>query len=133
MESKNSRIRYSKEFKRRALVEISAGLNPYDVFKSLGVDVEKLCKNDKKYLSKLLYKWNKEIYKDNEKMYFLNCELTDSELLSEIEYLKQDDDKDYIISDFRKRTSKFAPKYFDIQDKIKEKNTLNKARKIKMV
>ena len=122
----SSRIRYSKAFKRAALVEISAGESPYNVFETFGANVKKLCANDKKYLSKLLYKWNKEVYKSNEKMYLLNYELTDDAILREINYLTYIDETDYIISDVRKRALKYSSKYFDLKNKIKTSNALKK-------
>ena len=60
-----NRIYFSKQFKRAALIEYSTGKSPDEVLKSLGY---KYITDDKKYASKLIFKWRKEFY-DNLKLY----------------------------------------------------------------
>lgn len=88
------RTTFSKGLKRKILIEITKGVKPEDAllkyaFDSLG-DITK----DKKYASKLIHKWRKEIYEHKEFLYLINHELDDEALDYEIENLSNEDDDD---------------------------------------
>lgn len=95
MNNKNkTRIRYSKEFKRKALLEIAKGKTPLEVLKSSGFNLDEVLKNDKKYPCKIIHKWKKEFYEHNEIIQTLNGKITDKKLLYEIENMYDDTDVD---------------------------------------
>lgn len=56
---KKQRTAYKKDFKRMALIEYTKCHNAVEVFKKLGLSIDS---NDKKYASKLIYKWKKEFF-----------------------------------------------------------------------
>lgn len=96
-ENKQKRIRYSKEFKRWALKEAVSGKNNNDILRASGFDIEPLIKKDKKYASKLLHKWRKEIFENSSKMYITSIKLTDKVIKDEIESMYFEDDIDEIM------------------------------------
>lgn len=107
-----TRIRYSKEFKHNAVFEVLKGKKPLDVLLNSGFDISEVIKKDKKYASKLIYKWKKELLKN--KANILSANILDkskieNELSNLTDYNETDPIKDYIKckmltgkSDFRK-------------------------------
>ena len=53
---KKTRIHFSKSFKRKALLDFSQGIRASEILKKES--------NDKKYASKLIHKWRKELYQN---------------------------------------------------------------------
>ena len=100
-EEKQKRIRYSKEFKRWALRVASSGKSNNDILRASGFDIEPLIKKDKKYASKLLHKWRKEIFENSSKMHISSMKLTDEVIKDEIESMYFDDDVDEIMLGIR--------------------------------
>jgi len=107
----NKRIRYSKEFKRKALLNIMQGEDALEVLKSSGFDLAQVLKNDKKYVSKIIHKWKKEIYQNKENMYLVNSEITNNILKEEILKLKDENEKDTVMLDLKDKISKNSINY----------------------
>ena len=106
-----TRFRYSKDFKRWALRELASGKKPNDILRASGFDIEPLIKNDKKYASKLFYKWRKELYKDYKMMFITSVELTDKVLLDEIDSMYFEDDHDTLIDYLKQKIRTGVARY----------------------
>ena len=81
----SQRVSFSKKIKRKMLLEFAKGKNPKDflletVFESL-VEITK----DKKYSSKLLYKWKKELYLNKNILSILSHKVDNQMIDDEIE------------------------------------------------
>ena len=81
----NQRVSFSKKLKRKMLLEFAKGKNPKEflleaVFESLA-DITK----DKKYSSKLLHKWKKELYLNKNILSILSCQVDNQMIDYEIE------------------------------------------------
>ena len=114
-----NRIKYSKDFKRQALINYK---NPKEFEKMLlkyGYDIEKLCANDKKYCAKLLHKWKKEACRNNEILYFINTELTNSAIEDELDNLSDEHDGDLIMEETKRKILEGVKKYKSLKNRIK--------------
>ena len=58
----SQRVSFSKKLKRKMLLEFAKGKNPKDFLFESAFSSLKDITNDKKYSSKLLHKWKKELY-----------------------------------------------------------------------
>ena len=83
------RIHFSKQFKRAVLLEYSRLKKPNSAFEACGFDISKFNLNDKKYSSKLLYKWRNELYNNRHMLGFMNTQMDDIELKNEIDKLEK--------------------------------------------
>lgn len=105
-----ARTYYSKIFKQQALFEVANGEKLEFVLRKYGYNIDEALKKDKKYCSKLLYKWYKELD---------GCKLQNSTALEnmsciikqEIKNLRDDNQKDIIMSDTMNKISQGAARY----------------------
>lgn len=125
------RIYYSKSFKRKALIDYSQGRNFEEILKSNGFNIETALKNDKKYCSKLLYKWKKELYCNNEIIYFINSDITQEDIMYEIEALDDYDEADLIYDNLNKKVKENTVMYEKHKNQINITN--NKKEKYKKI
>ena len=82
MTKATTKIFYSKTFKRKIITALSEKKSLYDIFKKEGYEIDSLIENDKKYISKLLYKW-KEEFKEG-KLTFAPIDVKDKTIQDEI-------------------------------------------------
>lgn len=94
------RISYTKSFKRRALLELVKGKLPQDILKSATKDILSFNTSDKKYFSKLLHKWKKELYCDNRYVFFNSIDPNDLDLEYELINMHKVDEIDEINNSF---------------------------------
>ena len=94
------RIRYTKEFRRSAVLSVMQGKKSLEVLLSCGFDLSEVLKNDKKYASKLIHKWKKEFFKNQKSLCSLNIQDKDS-IQNEISNLADNNEED-TISDYIK-------------------------------
>ena len=80
----NQRTSFSKNIKRKILLEIAKGENPETAFLKHAFESLKEVSNDKKYAAKLLYKWRKEMYENKEILSLLNHNVDKALLKDEI-------------------------------------------------
>ena len=94
-ENDKKRIHESALFKRKALFEIAKGKNPKDVI------INKTNSKDKKYSSKMYYKWKKEAFSKTPDMqqFGFGSDLSDIDMEYEI---KAFEFKDYYLNLFNK-------------------------------
>ena len=92
---KNQRKKFSNKFKRKIILEYIKGKNPAEIFFENGVDLT----GDKKYASKLINKWKKEVYKNINilSLNFDNIDLSYAE--NEINSIGSDDEIDTITDE----------------------------------
>ncbi len=90
------RNRFSENFKRRVLLEFSKGKSPNEALSVFGYDANKFNNNDKKYSSKLIHKWHKELYKNREILFNSWKNIKNTDLQYEINSMADDDEKDFI-------------------------------------
>ncbi len=76
------------------------GVNPLEILLSSGYDLNNVLNNDKKYASKLLYKWKKEFFKNRKKMQQPNNNDT---IQNEILNLTDDYENDIIMTEVKNR------------------------------
>ena len=78
------------------MLEIAKGAKPKDAFlKYVALELSDLS-DDKKYISKIVHKWKKELYENREMLFFLNHDV-DDEMIEE-EILSLGNDLDEIIN-----------------------------------
>ncbi len=82
---KQTRISYSKEFKRFILRALARGEKLEELFLNFSPDVKKCLKNDKKYILKLTNKWRHEYYSKREDLFFANQILSNEVIESELQ------------------------------------------------
>lgn len=93
------RVRFSKKIKRNILLEIVKGTSAQDAFlKHAFESLEEITK-DKKYASKLLYKWKQEMYENKEILNLLNHNIDFDVINAEINNIGDDEEDDFILSD----------------------------------
>ena len=112
------RIYYSKNFKRQALISVANGANFEDILRSGGFDIDCAIKKDKKYCAKLLHKWRKELYKNNELICFTGDNITFSMLENELERLNNLNEDDEIMSDMKNKIAQGVNKYNRLKEHI---------------
>ena len=97
-ENDKKRIHESALFKRKALFEIAKGKNPKEVI------INKTNSKDKKYSSKMYYKWKKEAFSKTPDMqqFGFGSDLSDIDMEYEI---KAFEFKDYYLNLFNKPKS----------------------------
>jgi len=84
------RISFSKQIKRKVLLEVAKGKKPQEaLFKYLPFSLNDIT-NDKKYASKLIYKWKKEMYINREVLFLLNHDVSDNAISEEIFSIGED-------------------------------------------
>ena len=92
------RVRFSKRIKREILLEIARGTNAQEAFlKHAFTSLEEITK-DKKYASKLLYKWKQELYENKEILNLLNHNVDLNTIENEIKNIGNDEEYDFILS-----------------------------------
>ena len=111
------RIYYSKDLKRRALIQYANGEKLDTFLRSNNIDIDSLIKRDKKYISKLLYKWRNELYKNNEILFLTNDELSTCTLEQELLSLS-DDEPDVIMINIKDKIIKGKNKYKKLKNRI---------------
>lgn len=99
------RVHFSRYFKRRVLLEYARLKKPNEALRACGFDIDSALLIDKKYASKLIHKWRKELYQNHHMRSFMNCEMTDEALKREIEFLKSEDDSTDRIMEMFKNTT----------------------------
>ena len=115
---KKQRIYYSKDFKYQTLLEVAKGRNFEEILRSYGYDIDSAIKKDKKYCSKLLYKWRKELYGNNKNVSNTNSEATQSMLNSIIQILNDDDKNDIIMAETKSKIMQNVAKYKNLKNRI---------------
>jgi len=88
MQNKKTRLTFSSVIKRQMFLEASQGIN----FKYVVNNHFNKNSNDKKYASKLFYKWKEEIYSHNEILHIFNYELSDEIINLEIKNMLYEDE-----------------------------------------
>lgn len=92
----SQRLSFSKAFKRRVLLEYSKGKNSDEILNEI---IKYSNTTDKKYASKIVHKWRKEMYLDKEILY-----LTNHADIESIEYdiisMTPESDNDDILEEF---------------------------------
>jgi len=120
---------YSKIFKQQALFEVANGEKLELVLRKNGYDIDDALKKDKKYCSKLLYKWRKELQESKITKNLNTLEDTACIINQEINNL-DDDKKDIIMSDMTSKIFLGINKYKNLKTRIMsslgKKNQKNK-------
>ena len=111
------RIRYSKEFKRNAVLSAMRGVSALEILMSSGYDLSNVLKNDKKYASKLLYKWKKEFFKNRKKIQQPN---SDDTIRNEISNLTDDYENDIIMTEVKNKVFCAADNFKKLSLKINQ-------------
>ena len=96
----NQRISFTKEFKRRVLLEVSKGRKPEEIFDEVVAKNFCIETNDKKYYAKLMHKWRKEIYTNHNLLSFSFIEPTNKNLELEIDNLSYIQEIDEVETEF---------------------------------
>lgn len=84
---------YSKSFKRKIITALSEKKSLYEIFKKEGFEIDSLIENDKRYISKLIYKW-KEEFKEG-KLTFIPVDVKNKTIEDEILKLDNFINKDF--------------------------------------
>ena len=93
------RVRFSRKIKRKVLLEVAKGKRAQDVFLECIVSSLNEITSDKKYVSKLLYKWRKELYENKEFLCLLNHEIDNKMLMDEIKSIGDDAEEDISLDE----------------------------------
>ncbi len=104
-DNKKKKTNFSKEQKRRALVELSKGKSPDEVFEIVFENSGKLKSADKKYRAKLLHKWRNEMYNNKEVLNFQKKEMNNETLEYEIKNMDIEIENDEIETSLKKYAS----------------------------
>jgi len=99
-QNNNQRTSFTKEFKRKILIEFSKGRSARDIFEEATLNILKINTNDKKYCAKLIHKWKKELYINNKILAFTSIKPTDENLDYEINNIVFDFEKDDIEEEY---------------------------------
>ena len=91
------RVRFSRKIKRKILLEIAKGRKPQEVFLEFAFDSFDEITKDKKYASKLLYKWRQELYQNKEILNLLNHDVDNKMIEDEIRNIGEDEEKDNVL------------------------------------
>ncbi len=91
------RVRFSRKIKRKILLEIAKGRKPQEVFLEFAFDSFDEITKDKKYASKLLYKWRQELYQNKEILNLLNHDVDNKMIEDEIRNIGEDKEKDNVL------------------------------------
>ena len=103
---KNSqRISFSKDFKRKVLIELSKGKKAKEIITQAVSNILEIDTNDKKYYSKLIYKWKQELYNNNSLLAFTSINPTIDNLNYEINNIGLDEETDDIEEEFVQKNS----------------------------
>jgi hypothetical protein len=90
----NQRASFSKNVKRKILLELAKGQNPESALLKYAQTLKEIS-NDKKYAAKLLHKWRKEMYEDKQMLGLLNYDINKDDLKEEIKSMGEDDEADF--------------------------------------
>lgn len=90
----NQRISFSKNIKRKVLLEVAKGESPENALLKHGLESLKEISEDKKYAAKLLHKWRKEMYENKEILNLLAHNIDKSALKEEIENMGTDEEEE---------------------------------------
>lgn len=85
----NQRVSFSKKIKRKILLELAKGKRPQDILLEYAFVSLSNITQDKKYSSKLLHKWRKELYSNKTLIHFLNNQVDNNVLNYEIENIDE--------------------------------------------
>ena len=99
IKSKNT---FSRQFKRKFLLEYSKGKKPNDIFEEFGINLT----SDKKYASKMLHKWKNELYKNPLMLISEYVNLDLSYVNEEITAIGNDFENDDIIKELFTKNNK---------------------------
>ena len=93
------RIRFSKKVKREILLEIAKGTSAQEAFlKYAFASLDEITK-DKKYASKLLFKWKQELYENKEMLNLLNHNIDFETINAEIKDIGNDKEDNFILEE----------------------------------
>ena len=99
---KKTRKHFTRQFKRKVLLECAKGKKPAEILVQFGVDLT----GDKKYAPKLINKWKKEMYKN------MNCLALDFNNIDfdyaedEIASIGDDNEEDNILDELLTKNNK---------------------------
>ncbi len=110
------RIYYSKDFKYQTLLDVANGKKIEDILRLYGVDIDSALKRDKKYCSKLLYKWKKELNISNKEN--KSVKNTQSMLKALIQILDDNNVDDVIIKNTKDKIMKNVAKYKNLKNRV---------------
>lgn len=80
----NQRLSFSKNIKRKILLEVAKGESPENALLKCGFESLEEISNDKKYAAKLLHKWRKEVYENKGILNLLTHDVDKETLKEEI-------------------------------------------------
>lgn len=93
------RVRFSKKVKRDILLEVAKGASAQEAFlKYAFISLDEITK-DKKYASKLLFKWKQELYENKEILNLLNHGVSCEAIEAEIQNIGNDEEEDIILKE----------------------------------
>lgn len=95
---------YSKSFRRWAFFELSKGKPLFEIFKEINFEIDERLKKDKKYLSKLTFKWKKEFFENPKKLMLTYYPLSSENLYEHISLLGDENEDDF-LEDIKKENS----------------------------
>jgi len=102
------RIYYDKNFKNLFLYKLSKDENPEKIITENGYDIKNLLLKDKKYLSKLIHKWKKDLLESNlEIANFKNQNLTSYNLLYEINSSSKENENDILFKTLKEKEKNY--------------------------
>ncbi len=104
---RKERMHFSKYFKRKVLIEYASIKKPRETFLACGFYLNDAQTKDLKYASKLIHKWKKELIDNNNLLCFMNVEMTDEALESELMSLGPMSNPDYIMDVMEDRIRKY--------------------------
>lgn len=87
---------YSKAFRKRAFFELSKGKPLFEIFKDINFKIDERLKKDKKYLSKLTFKWKKEFFENPRELMPNYCPLSEDNLYEYISLLGDENEDDFL-------------------------------------
>lgn len=93
----NQRVSFSRKIKRKILLEVAKGKSPQEALLMYAFDSIEEISKDKKYASKLLHKWRKEMYENKEILNFLNHQFSFEMLDCEIDNMGSDEENERIF------------------------------------
>ena len=103
-ENKKQRKHFSKQFKRKVLLEYAKGRKPADILSGFGVNLTK----DKKYAPKLIHKWKNELYKNIGILSLNYANLDEDYSCCEINTMGNDDEADDILYELLTKNNKIT-------------------------
>jgi len=104
-ENKKTRKRFTRQFKRKVLLEYANGKKPAEIFSKFNIELTE----DKKYPLKLIHKWKRELYENNGvlSLGYINIDLDYAK--DELNNIGDDFEKDDILEELLKKNKKNNP------------------------